>query len=246
MEQGWHSFRVLSQSVFTCCDSASLLLFEKECCNQHNHRPGKQAGYTTRQQERRTTDSRTSLSPSLCRNVLGSLCSCSTVPSSSRWRRDPSTPSQEKPATPSVRTSSSGSRLTTKHWSVNSLCLRGSAAVLSDLNQCTTRYVSVTFDNDEDFKTKLEVMSSKKRQSLFFPEWMWSVASGFDPMETWSFSNSYVWTEDVICLKTGPTLLLCYSLYLSKESTAGLDWNHTDKPCCCRVVLVWNQVWTLS
>lgn len=53
------------------------------------------------------------------RSALGSLCSCFTVPSSSRWRRDPSTPSQEKPATPSARTSSSGNRLTTKHWSVN-------------------------------------------------------------------------------------------------------------------------------
>ena len=38
----------------------------------------------------------------------------------------------------------------------------GCWAVLSDLSHCTTRYVSVTFDKDDDFKTKLEVISSKK------------------------------------------------------------------------------------
>lgn len=65
------------------------------------------------------------VSASPTRSVPGSLCSCFTVPSSSRWRRDPSTPSREKLVTPWVRTSSSGSRLTTKPWSVNLLHLDG-------------------------------------------------------------------------------------------------------------------------
>lgn len=48
------------------------------------------------------------------RSVPGSLCSCCTAPSSSRWKRGPSTPSLERPATPWVKTSSSGSRSSTK------------------------------------------------------------------------------------------------------------------------------------
>lgn len=53
----------------------------------------------------------------LCvRSVPASLSSCSTAPSSNRWRKDPSTPSQEKLATHWAKTNSSGSRLTTNSW----------------------------------------------------------------------------------------------------------------------------------
>lgn len=58
------------------------------------------------------------LHPLSRRSVLGNRSSCSTAPSSSRWRRDPLMPSQERLATPSVKTSLSGSRLTTKCWLV--------------------------------------------------------------------------------------------------------------------------------
>lgn len=58
------------------------------------------------------------LHPLYCRNVLENRSSCSTVLSSSRWRRDPLMPSRERLATPSVKTSLFGSRLTTKCWLV--------------------------------------------------------------------------------------------------------------------------------
>lgn len=57
-----------------------------------------------------------SLSKSHCRSVQANLSSLSSVPSSSRWRKAPLTPSREKHATRSVRTSSSDNRLTTRRW----------------------------------------------------------------------------------------------------------------------------------
>lgn len=51
-----------------------------------------------------------------CRSVLVNLCSRSSVPSSSRWKRVPLTQSLGRPGTHWVRTSLSDSRLITKHW----------------------------------------------------------------------------------------------------------------------------------
>lgn len=54
-----------------------------------------------------------------CRSALVSPCFHSSAPSSSRWRKALSTPSQGRRATLSARTSSSGSRSTTRHWWVS-------------------------------------------------------------------------------------------------------------------------------
>lgn len=57
-----------------------------------------------------------------CRSVLVNLCSPSSVPSSSRWKRVPLTQSLGRPGTHWVRTSLSDSRLITKHWWVLWAC----------------------------------------------------------------------------------------------------------------------------
>lgn len=57
-----------------------------------------------------------------CRNVPVNLCSPSSVPSSSRWKRVPSTQSLGRPGTRWVRTSLSDSRSITRHWWVLWAC----------------------------------------------------------------------------------------------------------------------------
>lgn len=60
--------------------------------------------------------SSSSLSNPLSRSAQVNHSFPSSVPSSSRWKKAPLTPSQERRATHSVRTSSSGNRLTTRRW----------------------------------------------------------------------------------------------------------------------------------
>lgn len=57
-----------------------------------------------------------------CRNVPVNLCSPSSVPSSSRWKRVPSTQSLGRPGIRWVRTNLSDSRSITRHWWVLWAC----------------------------------------------------------------------------------------------------------------------------